>query len=173
MKKIIVLISFLFAVTVLLSCKSGPQGYAPTPVAPVKYKTVYIDMVYDPIMLITHDEKLGVVGDLQSRMAGMGFGISTSPDRADMVLTVTIDELSLVRRNDRLMARGTFGLVKDAASLVYTASFVDSRTFDEITSRKGTLRTTKYFPSKEKIKEQFFSEMKEEIVEFIYESKVF
>lgn len=173
MKKIIILVSIVIAVGVLSGCKSGPQAYLPPPESPYKYKTVFVDMVYDPIMLITHNEKLEVVGDLQSRMYGMGFGIATSPDRADMILTVTIDELSLVRRNDRLMARSTFGLVKDAASMVYTASFVDSRTLDEITSRKGTLTTTKYFPSKERIKEMFFSEMKDEILIFISESEIF
>jgi hypothetical protein len=173
MKKINVLISFCIVVAVLSGCKSGPQAYVPPPQSPEKFKTVYVDMVYDPIMLITHSEKLEVVGDLQSRMHGMGFGIATTPDRADVILTVTIDELSLVRRNDRLVARGTFGLVKDAATMAYTASFVDSQTLDEITSRKGALKTTKYFPSKERIKETFFAEMNDEILMFVSESEVF
>ncbi len=90
-----------------------------------------------------------------------------------MILTVTVDDLVLVRRNERLVARGTFGLVRDAASMSYTASFVDNRTLDEITAKKGVLKTTKYFPSKERIKEKFFSEMKDEILEFVSESKAF
>jgi hypothetical protein len=173
MKKISVLVSVLFVIVGLLGCKSGPQAYVAPPVSPEKYKTVYIDLAYDPILLITNDEKIRVIEDLQSRLHGMGFGMATTQDRADMILTITIDELVLVRRNDRLVARSTFGLVKDAASMAYTASFVDSRTLDEITSKKGTMKTTKYFLSKEKIRARFFSEMEEEILEFVSESKTF
>ncbi len=173
MKKIIVFVSVLSAVVTLFGCKSGPQVYAPPPVTPEKYKTVFIDVVYDPILLITQDEKVRVVEDLQSRLNRMGFGIATSQDRADMILTVSIDELGLVHRNERLMARTTFGLVKDAAFMAYTASFVDSRTLDEITSKKGTLKTTKYFPSQEQIKAILFSEMEDEILKFVSESKAF
>jgi hypothetical protein len=173
MKKISVILSVLFAVVSLSGCKSGPQAYVPPPVSTAKYKSVFVDMVYDPILLITYDEKTNAVEDLQSRLHGMGFGVATSPDRADMIITITVDELVLVRRNDRLMARSTFGLVKDGASMTYTTSFVDSRTLDEITSTKSVLRTTRYFPSKEKIKSKFFSEMEDEILQFISESKAF
>jgi len=173
MKKISISICVLFAVICVMSCKSGPQVYTPPPVSPAKYKSVFVDFVYDPILLITQDEKTRVVEDMQSRLHAMGFNLATVQDRADMILTITIDELILVRRNDRLMARSTFGLVKDAASMAYTASFVDNKTLDEITSKKGTLKTTKYFPSKEEIKGKFFSEMEDEILTFISESKVF
>jgi hypothetical protein len=176
MKKISIFISVISVLLIAISlpsCKSGPQAYVPPPVSPEKYRSVFVDMVYDPILLVTNDEKLSVVEDLQSRLHAMGFAIATSPDRADMILTVTIDDLVLVRRNERLMARGTFGLVRDAASMSYTASFVDNRTLDVITSKKGALKTTKYFPSKERIKEKFLSEMKDEILEFVSESKAF
>ncbi|MBN2225455.1 MAG: hypothetical protein JW765_12320 [Deltaproteobacteria bacterium] len=173
MKRIIIVLSVLFIMVSISSCKSGPQVYAPPPVTPVKYRTVFIDFVYDPVFPVTHDERTRVVEDLQSRMNGMGFAISTSQDRADMLLTITIDDLELARRNDRLVARTTFGLAKDAAFMVYTASFVDNRTLDEIVSKNGKLKTTKYFPSKEEIKTTFFSEMEDEILEFISESKAF
>jgi hypothetical protein len=173
MKKISIVLSILFVVAGLSSCKSGPHVYTPPPVSPAKYKTIFVDVVYDPILLITQDEKTRVIEDLQSRLHTMGFGISTSQDRADMLLTITINELVLVRRNERLMARTTFGLAKDAAFMAYTASFVDNRTLDEIISKKGELKTTKYFPSKEEIKAKFLSEMEDEILEFISESKAF
>ena len=173
MKKISILIFVLFAVVSIMSCKSGPEVYTSPPVSPAKYKSVFVDFVYDPVLLITQDEKTGVIEDMQSRLHAMGFSIATIQDRADMILTITIDELTLVRRNDRLMARSTFGLVKDAASMAYTASFVDNKTLDEITSKKGTVKTTKYFPSKEEIRAKFLSEMEDEIVTFISESKAF
>jgi hypothetical protein len=173
MKKIIVFASILFVMASLSGCKSGPNVYAPPSVTPEKYKTVFIDLVYDPILLITHDEKIHVVEDLQSRLNGMGFGIATSQDRADMVLTITINELKLPTRGGRLMARTTFGLVKDAAFMAYTASFVDNRTQDEITSNKGRLKTTKYFPTQEEIRAILFSKMEDEILKFVSKSKAF
>jgi hypothetical protein len=173
MKKIIVFASILFVMASLSGCKSGPHVYAPPPVTPEKYKTVFIDLIYDPILLITYDEKVRVVEDLQSRLNGMGFGIATTQDRADMALIITIDKLELPGRNERLMARSTFGLVKDAALMAYTASFVNSRTLDEIGLKKGTLKTTKYFPSQEEIRAILFSDMEDEILKFVSESKNF
>jgi len=173
MKKISMVVSILIIIAGLLSCKSGPNVYTPPSVSPAKYKTIFVDFVYDPILLITQDEKTRVTEDLQSRLNTMGFGISTSRDRADMLLTITIDELELARRNERLVARTTFGLARDAAFMAYTASFVDNRTLDEIVSTKGELKTTKYFPSKDEIKAKFLSDMEDEILEFISESKAF
>ncbi len=173
MKKTIVVMSMLLIIAGSAGCKSAPSVYTPPPVSPAKYKTIFVDFVYDPIFLITQDEKTGVIEDLQSRLHAMGFAISTSRERADMLLTVTIDELDLVRRNDRLVARTTFGLAKDAASMAYTASFVDNATLEEIVSKKGRLRTSKYFPSKQKVKKKFFAEMEDEIVKFVSEYKGF
>jgi hypothetical protein len=174
MKKTIVVMSILFVIAAIAGCKSGPSSvYTPPPVSPAKYKTIFVDFVYDPIFLITQDEKTGVIEDLQSRLHAMGFAISTSRERADMLLTVTVDELELVRRNDRLVARTTFGLAKDAASMAYTASFVDNGTLDEIVSKKGRMKTSKYFPSKEKLKKKFLGEMEDEIIKFVSEYKGF
>lgn len=173
MKKVSVCVSVFFMVVSLLGCSSGPETYAQPPVSSAEHGNIFIDMVYDPVLLITHDEKVLVVENLQARLHTMGFGIATSADRADMLLTVTVDELVLVDRNDRLMARTTFGLVKDAAYMAYTASFVDNKTLDEITVTKGEVKTSKYFPSKQKIKAKFFAEMEDEIVAYISESGVF
>jgi hypothetical protein len=173
MKKIIVLVSTFVIMMSLSGCKSGPQEIAAPPVAPEKNKSVFVDVVYDPAFLITYDEKQGVIEDLQSRLHAMGFGLATSQDRADMILKITIDDLLLAERNERLMTRTTFGLVKDGAYMTYTASFIDNGTFDEITSKKGRVKTTRFFPTPEEIKAKFFSEMEDDILSFMSESTAF
>lgn len=173
MKKITIYVFVLVVLAGLLSCRSGPDTDGSPPVYTQKYGSVFIDMVYDPVMLITHNEKIQVVEELQSRLHALGFGIATSADRADILLTVTVDELVLADRNDRLVARGTFGLIKDPAYMTYTAAFVDNKTLDDIVVTTETVKTTKYFPSRDKIKAEFFAEMVDTIDTFISESTVF
>ncbi len=173
MKKIIVLVSMLIVMMGLSACKSGPQEIGAPPAAPEKNKSISIEMVYDPALLITYEEKTGVIEDLQSRLHAMGFGVATSQDRADIILKITVNDLLLAPRNKRLMARTTFGLVKDEAYMTYSASFIDNRTFDEIASRNGRVKTTKFFPSHEEIKAKFFSEMEDDILSFMSESTLF
>jgi hypothetical protein len=173
MKKIIVCISILFVMTGLSGCKSGPQEMAAPPTAPEKNKSIFIEMGYDPALLITYDEKTGVIEDLQSRLHAMGFGVATSEDRADIILKITVNELELATRNKRLTARTTFGLVNNEAYMTYTASFIDNRTFDEIASTNDRVETTKFFPSSEEIKARFFTKMEDGIVSFMSESTLF
>jgi hypothetical protein len=173
MKKIVVFLVVMFLFAVLSGCRSGPNIYVPPPVSAQKYKSVYIDVVYDPVLLVTYEDKKGIIEDLQSRIHAMGFDVSMFPDRADMTLKITINELILADRGGRLMSRATFGLTKNQALMIYTASFVDTKTSDEITSTTNELRTKKYFPSKEEIKAKFFSQMKDEILEFMSASKAF
>jgi hypothetical protein len=173
MKKLIVLASILAIMTSLSGCKSGPQAHEAPPVIAEKNKSVFVDMVYDPALLITYDDKQGVIEDLQSRLHAMGYGIATSQDRADIILKITITDLVLAPRNKRLLSRMSFGLVKDEAYMTYTASFVDSRTFDEIAAREGRVKLKKYFPSAEEIKAKFLSEMKDDVLTFMSESSAF
>lgn len=173
MKKNVILASCVIFAIALSCCKSGPRAYAPPPVSPAKYKSVYVDVVYDPVLLVTHDDTEAIVKDLHSRLAAMGFVPSISSDHADMTLRITIDELDLTGREGRLLAGATFGLTKKKARMIYTASFVDNKTLDEITSVKHEFDSKKYFPSKEELKAKFIAEMKDQIVKFMSESKDF
>jgi hypothetical protein len=90
-----------------------------------------------------------------------------------MILRITIEDLILSKRNKRLFARTSFGLAEGVSMMAYTASFVDGNTFDEIISTENELKTKLFFPSKEEVKEKFFTEMREEIVDFMTQNKVF
>ena len=173
MKKIA--LSFLITLLVLsvAGCKSSPDIYLPAPINIAKYKNVYIDVIYDPLLLMTVKDKKGIIEDLTTYINAMGFYVGNEPESADMILRITIDDLILSERNKRLVARTSFGLTKGESWMMYTASFVDGNTFDEIISTKNELKTRLYFPSKEEVKEKFFTEMREEIIDFMKQNKVF
>ena len=173
MKKIALSLFLIFLVLTVAGCKSSPDIYLPTPINVAKYKNVYIDVIYDPLLLMTIEDKKGIIEDLTTYINAMGFYVGTEPENADMVLRITIEDLILSERNKRLFARTSFGLAAGESLMTYTASFVDGNTFEEIIANKGELKTKLYFPSKEEIKKKFFSEMREEIIDFMTQNKVF
>lgn len=173
MKKIVLFLLATFLILTAAGCKSSPDIYLPAPINVAKYKNVYIDVIYDPLLLMTIEDKKGIIEDFTTYINAMGFYVGTEPENADMILRITIEELILSERNKRLFARTSFGLAEGESLMIYTASFVDGNTFEEIIASKSELKTKLFFPSREEIKKNFFSEMREEIIDFMMQNKVF
>jgi hypothetical protein len=167
MKRNAIAVVLIFFTLVFFSCRSTPDIYAPPKANPAKYKTVYIDFDYNPVYLITVFDKKDIVDELTKRMNELGFMVTIKQERADMILKIYIDPLILPDRNDRLKDRTTFGLMEGEAMMKYTASFTDNKTFKDITGITETYKTKKYFPSKEELKESFFTRMKDDIMKFM------
>lgn len=166
-------LSIVILISAMMACKSTPKVYIPPPVNITTYQKIYIEFEYDPVFLMTVQDRKEIIKDLTSRINAMGFTITTTLERADMLLEITIDELLLTDRNERLTARASFGLAKNESLMIYTASFIDSKTYEEITSTGNTMKNRKFFPSKEEVKKIFFSQMKDEILEFMSKNKIF
>ena len=173
MKKIAFCLLIIFLALSMAGCKSSSDLHLPAPIGVAKYKTVNIDVIYDPLLLVTIEDKKGIIEDLTPYVNAMGFGVIDDPDTADMILRITIDDLIISERNKRLFAGTSFGLTKGESLMIYTASFVDGNTFDEIISTENELKTKLFFPSKEEVKKKFFTEMREEIIDFMINNKVF
>jgi hypothetical protein len=173
MKKIGVFLFPLLLLAMVFGCKSGPEIYVPPPMNVVSYKTVSIEVVYDPLFLMTVEDSKNIVEELTAPLTAMGFTVTNSQEFSDMILRITIDELILSDRHERLFARTSFGLAEGESFMKYTASFIDVKTFEEIESTSGEFLIKKYFPSREEIKGEFFSSMQEEIITFIEGKKTF
>lgn len=159
--------------SIMIGCASVSDVYIPGSVSTKTYHSVYIDLTYDPTLLITVQEKKAIISDLTSRLGTMGFLVIKRVDEADMTLKINIDELLLSDRNDRLTASTTFGLAKGESLMTYTATCIDARTFAELAKISNTNTVKRYFPSMSEIKKEFFEKMKNEIVDMIYEAKTF
>ncbi len=173
MKKIALPLLFTLLILSAAGCKSSPDIYLPAPVNVVNYKNVYIDVIYDPLLLMTIEDKKGIIEDLTTYINAMGFRVGTESEDADMILRITIDELILSERNKRLFARTSLGLAEGESLMKYTASFIDGNTFEEIIASEGEMKTKLFFPSREEVKKKFFSQMREEIIDFMTQNKVF
>lgn len=171
-KNTITLVLILFTL-MFFSCRSAPEVYAPPKASPANYKIVYIEFDYNPEYLITVFDKRDIVEDLTKRINDLGFQVTIKQERADMTLKINIDTLILPDRNDRLKDRTTFGLAEGEAMMKYTAAFTDNKTFKDITETTETYTTTKYFPAKDELKEEFFSQMKDDLLKFMYQYKGF
>ena len=167
MKKNVITIALILFTLIFFSCRSTPEVYAPPKVSPAKYKILYIELDYNPEYLITVFNKRDVIEDLTKRINELGFLVTIKPERADMNLKINIDALVLPGRNERLKDRTTFGLAEGEAMMIYTAVFTDSRSFKEITKKTDTYKTSKYFPSKDELREKFFSRMKDDILKYM------
>ncbi len=166
----IVLILFTVA---FFSCRSAPEVYAPPSVTPAKYKNFYIEFEYNPEYLITVFDKKDVIEDLTKRINELGLFVTTKPERADMILKINIDTFLLSERNTRLKARSTFGLADGESLMIFTATFMDNKTFKEITKTTETYKFSKFFPSKGEIKGEFFNMMKDDILKYMSQYKSF
>ena len=171
-KNALSILLILFTVT-FFSCRSAPEVYAPPSISPAKYKNLYIEFEYNPEHLITVFDKKDIIEDLTKRINRLGLFVTTKPERADMILKINIDTFISAERNSRLKARTTFGLADGESLMIFTATFMDNKTFKEITKTTETYKLTKFFPSKEEIKEKFFDKMKDDILKHISQYKGF
>jgi hypothetical protein len=171
-KNALSILLILFTVT-FFSCRSAPEVYAPPSISPAKYKNLYIEFDYNPEYLITVFDKRDIVENLTKRINDLGLFVTTKPERADMILKINIDTFLLSERNPRLRARSTFGLVDGESLMIFTATFMDNKTFKEITKTTETYKISKFFPSKEEIKEKFFDMMKDDILKYMSQYKSF
>ena len=144
-------------------CEDLETGPWPSFVADAKRGALHRRKLADDRMMIERD----VIEDLTKRMNDLGFLVTIKPERADMNLKINIDALVLPGRNERLKDRSTFGLTDGEAMMTYTAVFTDSRTFKEIAKKTETYKTSKYFPSKDELREKFFSQMKDDILKYM------
>ena len=172
-------ISVLMGVMIILTCtmvgcKSAPEpAYMPPPVNIISYKSVYIEVTYDPAFLMTIDDNKRLIANFSEYLTEAGFLVTMKPERADMIMEVSIDELILSDRNERLAKRMTFGLKKGESIIIYSAHFTNAITFQEITKTEGSARAKNYFPTREKIKDDFFTIMEHDIMEFMASSSAF
>ncbi|MBN1571922.1 MAG: hypothetical protein JW984_01860 [Deltaproteobacteria bacterium] len=173
MKKNAITVILVIFTLIFFGCRSTPKVYAPPKSSPVKYKIVYIEFEYSPEYLITVFDKRDIIDDLTKRINDLGFLVTIKPERADMTLKINIDALILPDRNARLKDRTTFGLAEGEAMMKYTAAFTDNKTFKDITETTETYKTSEFFPSKDELKEKFFSEMKDNILKFMSQYKGF
>jgi|GEM_PF-2537276 len=168
-----VLVIVMFAV---IGCKSSPEpvpAYMPPAVHVTTYKTVYIEVSYDPELRVTVEDQKRLVANFSEYLNASGFTVTMMPERADMIMEVSIDELVLSDRNERLAKRITFGLKKGESLILYSAVFTNAVTFQEITKTEGSAKMKRYFPSEEEIKDKFFTIMEHDIMEFMASSSVF
>ena len=147
MKKYALASILIIFIVAFFSCRSAPEVYAPPSVSPVKYKNLYIEFDYSPELLITVFDKRDIVENLTKRINDLGLFVTTKPERADMILKINIDTLILSERKPRLRARSTFGLADGESLMIFTATFMDNKTFKEITKTTETYKITKFFPS--------------------------
>ena len=173
------IVSILMGVLVILTCtvigcKSTPEpAYMPPPANVTTYKSVYIEVTYDPILRVTMEDKKRLNTNFAEYLTEAGFLVTMKPERADMIMEVSIDELILSDRNERLAKRITFGLKKGESLIMYSALFTNASTFQEITKTEGSAKFKRYFPSQEEIKDDFFTIMEHDIMEFMASSSAF
>jgi hypothetical protein len=165
------LVVMMFA---LVGCKSSPEPVYMSPAVHVTtYKTVYIEVSYDPALRVTVEDKKRLLDNFSAYLTESGFTVTMKPERADMLMEVSIDELILSDRNERLAKRITFGLKKGESLILYSAVFTNAVTFQEITKTEGSAKAKRFFPSEEEIKDKFFTVMEEDIMEFMASSSAF
>ncbi|MBN1880946.1 MAG: hypothetical protein JW885_02125 [Deltaproteobacteria bacterium] len=158
----------------VIGCKSTPKpAYVAPPVNIATYKSVYLEVAYDPVLLVTVEDKKRLIANFSEYLTQAGFLVTMKPERADMIMKVSIDELILSDRNERLAKRITFGLKKGESLIVYSALFTDARTFQEITKTEGSAKAKGYFPSEQDIKDKFLTIMEQDIMEFMSSSSMF
>jgi len=166
-----ILVIFTFT---MIGCKSSPEPvYMPPTVSYTTYKTVYIDVTYDPTLPVTVENQKRLNDNFSEYLNQSGFVVTMKPERADMIMEVSIDELILSDRSERLAKRVTFGLSKGESLIMYTASFINAVTFQEITKTEGSAKVKRYFPSQEQIKDEFFTIIEQDIMEFMASSSAF
>ena len=158
----------------MIGCKSTPEpAYVAPTVSVTTYNSVYLEVTYDPALLVTMEEKNRLVANFSEYLTQAGFLVTMVPERADMLMEVSIDELILSSRNERLAKRITFGLKKGESLIIYSALFTDAVTFREITRTEGRAKASRYLPSEEEIKDRFFTIMEHDIMEFMASSSAF
>ena len=170
----LLLVSLAILTCAVIGCKSTPEpAYMPPPVNVTTYTSVYIEVTYDPAFLVTIENKKRLIANFSEYLTEAGFLVTMKPERADMIMEVSIDELILSDRNERLAKRITFGLKKGESLIIYSAHFTNAKTFQEITKTEGSAKVKRYFPSQEDIKDEFFTIMEHDIMEFMASSSAF
>jgi len=170
----LLLVSLAILTCAVIGCKSTPEpAYMPPPVNVTTYTSVYIEVTYDPAFLVTIENKKRLIANFSEYLTEAGFLVTMKPERADMIMEVSIDELILSDRNERLANRITFGLKKGESLIIYSAHFTNAKTFQEITKTEGSAKVKRYFPSQEDIKDEFFTIMEHDIMEFMASSSAF